>query len=107
MIVINFIILHDSQNTENNEIKYLFLVSVEDESERSASEDFDASIIEGGVVKVVIDSRHFAEEVGVLSTDISGESGEDILYSYFAYLGAFGWEYIGIDENTFIFSRTS
>ena len=71
------------------------------------SEDFDASIIDGGVVKVVIDSRYFAEEVGVLSTDISEESGEDILYSYFAYLGAFGWEYIGIDENTFIFSRTS
>lgn len=108
LIIINFITLRDSQSIGNNEIRYLFLVLVENESEISTPNDFDASIIDGGVVKVIIDSPYSVEELGVLSSDASTKSDEDdLLYSYFAYIGAFGWKYIGIDENAYIFSRDS
>ena len=107
LIVINFIALRDSQNMENDEIRYLFLVLVENESEISVTTDFDASIIDGGVVKVSIDDPYYAEELGVLSSDAPIKSDQDLLYSYFAYIGAFCWEYLGKNENTFIFGRNS
>lgn len=108
LIIINYFTLHDRHNIGTNEINYLFLVQAENESETSSPKDFDASVIDGGVVKVIIDNPYTAEELGIVPSGAPlAKSDEDLLFRYFAYLGAFGWNYIGIDENTFIFSRNS
>lgn len=107
LVVLFLFSLQKDGNYRNDEIRYLFLVPVENESELSDSSTFDASIIDGGVVKVFINSPYFAEELGVLYSVNSESTSEDILYSYFDYLGAFGWEFKCINNGTFIFCRNT
>ena len=107
LIAINIIALNDSQSIGNNEIRYLFLVQVENESEISSPKDFDASIIDGGVIKVLTNNPYFVEDIGVLPSGISLNSDEEILFRFFEYLGVFGWKYISNDEEIYIFCRNS